>query len=71
MLITAGHLIAGTLWSTGIAQQKTGSPRSRLKRALSAVTDARISLGFVRENWCNRLIFLSFKNSHSGANPLF
>ncbi|MGB9167014.1 MAG: hypothetical protein WCC41_21635 [Rhodomicrobium sp.] len=70
MLITAGHLIAATLWSAGIAQQKTLGEK-RLKRALSAVSNARISFRFVRENWCNRLIFLSSKNGHSGAKPLF
>ncbi|MGA7327968.1 MAG: hypothetical protein WBX25_26650 [Rhodomicrobium sp.] len=37
-LITAGHLIAATLWSAGIAQQKTFAG-NRLETARSAITD--------------------------------
>jgi len=40
-------------------------------RLADIVKYAQISLGFVRENQRNRLIFLSSENSHSGAKPLF
>ena len=39
-LITAGHLIAATLWSAGIAQQKTFADK-RLETGRSATTDRR------------------------------
>jgi hypothetical protein len=40
-------------------------------RPADIVKYTRISLGFVRENQRNRLIFLSSENSHSGAKSLF
>jgi hypothetical protein len=50
-------------------------PGSRMIRrmiwvAVLAVGSARISLGVVRENLRNRLMFLGSKNGHSGAKLL-
>ena len=57
--------------------QRRAPPRLQMqdrKRDLALfnlVKYARISLGFVRENQRNRLIFLSSKRGHSGAKLLF